>query len=124
MVTLPIEWLTLNSVYTLTSAITAFRTSSADYKDDSGGPICELPEGAAVKVCGEGFNKRTVTVKYGEFYYHVYWRDLASAAPAADQDSAAAQPVGLLRLADKLKNPGQALTGKCQAGPVRTAPER
>jgi hypothetical protein len=62
MDTLPVEWLVLNTVYTLTSAITAFRTSQEDLQDDSGGPICELPEGANVEVCGGHFNKRTVKV--------------------------------------------------------------
>jgi hypothetical protein len=84
MDTLPVEWLALNAVYTLTSAITAFRTSSQDHADDSGGPICELPESAEVRVCGRGFNKRTVNVRYGDCYYHVFWRDLASATIAAD----------------------------------------
>jgi hypothetical protein len=85
MDTLPVEWLTLNTVYTLTSAITAFKTSQEDHQNDSGGPICELPEGAEVEVYGGGFNKRTVKVRYGDCYYHVFWRDLASTTTAEDQ---------------------------------------
>jgi hypothetical protein len=109
MDTLPVEWLTLNAVYTLTSAITAFRTSSKDHADDSGGPICELPESAEVRVCGGGFNKRTVKVRYGDCYYHVFWRDLASATLAAAQTAVSAEPIGLLRLAEKLKDQDQPL---------------
>jgi hypothetical protein len=109
MDTLPVEWLTLNTVYTLTSAITAFRTSPDDYQDDSGGPICELPEGADLEVCGGGFNKRTVKVCYGDCYYHVFWRDLASATAAADQTAAPGEQTGLHRLAAKLKDQDHAM---------------
>ena len=83
METLPVEWLKLNTFYTLTSAITAFRTSPSRIMDDSGGPICELPESAEVQLYSGGFNKRTVKVRYGDCYYHVFWRDLASATAVA-----------------------------------------
>jgi hypothetical protein len=110
METLPVEWLRLNTLYTLTSAITAFRTSQEDHQDDSGGPICELPEDVEVEVYGGGFNKRTVKVRYGDCYYHVFWRDLASATVAAAQTAASAEPAGLLRLAEMLKDQDQTMT--------------
>jgi hypothetical protein len=110
MDTLPVEWLTLNAVYTLTSAVMAFRTSPEDQDEDSGGPLCELPEGAAVEVCGAGFSKRTVKVHYGDCYYHVYWRDLASANRAADQPPASGESTGLLRLAETLNELNQTKT--------------
>ena len=94
---LPVEWLTLNSVYTLRSAITALRTSQEGHQDDSGGPVCQLPEGAELEVCGGGFNKRTVKSRYGDCYYHVFWRDLASAG----------EQMGLLRLAEMVKDQDQ-----------------
>ena len=106
MDTLPVEWLTLNTLYTLTSAITVFRTFPEDHQDDSGGPICELPEGAEVEVCGGGFNKRTVKVRYGDCYYHAFWRDLAS----AHQTTPPGKKISLLRLADMLKDQDQANT--------------
>ena len=81
MNTLPVvEWLTLNSIYTLTSAITAFGIPPKAQDSDRCGPICELPEGAKLELCGGGFNKRTVMVRYGDGCYCVFWRDLSSAS--------------------------------------------
>ncbi|HTF62965.1 MAG TPA: hypothetical protein VK638_09665 [Edaphobacter sp.] len=110
MDTLPVvEWLTLNTVYTLTDAITAFRTSPDEHDSDGCGPICELPEGTDLKVCGGGFSKRTVKVRFGDCYYYVFWRDLASAV-IGDQTAALDEQVGLLRLAEILENQAQAKT--------------
>ena len=110
MDTLPVEWLTLNTLYTLTNAITAFRTSPDDHENDSGGPICELPEGVEVEVCGGGFNQRTVKIRYGDCYYHVFWHDLASATTAAEQTAYLSQQMGLHRLAEMVKDQDQAET--------------
>lgn len=48
--------------------------------DESGGihsgGLSELPKGAEVDLCGDGFNERTVTVRWrGEFFF-VYRQDL------------------------------------------------
>jgi hypothetical protein len=74
-----VDWLTLDTIYTLTDAVTAFWTSQDERDADRCGPICELPEGAELMVSGGGFSKRTVRVRYGDCEYYVLWRDLASA---------------------------------------------
>jgi hypothetical protein len=74
-----VEWLKLNRTYRLTVALTAFAISPSKQNADRYGPVCELPEGADLEICGAGFSERTVKARYGDCYYHVYWRDLASA---------------------------------------------
>jgi hypothetical protein len=104
-----VEWLMLNTIYTLTTNITAFEISPDEHENYHCGPICELPEGTALKVCGGGFSKRTVRVRYGDCYYYVFWRDLASAA-VGDQAAPVDEQVGLLRLGEMIENQGQAKT--------------
>jgi hypothetical protein len=107
MDTLPVvDWLTLNTIYTLASPITVFQTF-AEEDSDRCGPICELPEGADLQVCGRGFSKRAVKVQYGDSYYHVFWRDLESAA-IGDQSATVDEQLGLLRLAEMLENQSHA----------------
>jgi hypothetical protein len=110
MDTLPVvEWLTLNAIYTLTTNVTAFEISPDEGDGYHCGPICELPEGTALEVCGGGFSNRTVRVRHGDCYYHVFWRDLASAVNG-DQAAPFDEPVGLLRLSEKIENQGHAKT--------------
>jgi hypothetical protein len=104
-----IDWLTPNCVYTLTGAVTAFRASPDALAADRCGPICELPDGADLTVCGGGFNKRPVRVRYGDCDYYVFWRDLASAS-SLDQTEKAAEPMALLQLAEAVGRHGQAAT--------------
>lgn len=106
-----VEWLTLNTIYRLTSDITAFAASPGGEDNDRSGPICELPEGADLEVCGGGFSKRTVKVRYGDCYYHVFWRDLASAI-TTNQTPPPMEQVGLLRLAEMVKDQDQAKTAE------------
>ena len=40
------------------------------------GMITQLPSGAEVRICGEGFNERTVRVRWGGGYYFVFLQDL------------------------------------------------
>jgi hypothetical protein len=95
-----VDWLTLDCVCILTNAVTAFRTSQDERdNDDRCGLICEIPNGAALTVCGGGFSKRTVRVRFGDCYYHVFWRDLASAL-ISDQDKTTEEQAGLFRLAE------------------------
>jgi len=38
--------------------------------------ITQLPEGAELELCGEGFNERTVRVRWAEGFYFVFLQDL------------------------------------------------
>ncbi len=40
------------------------------------GMITQLPTGAEVQICGEGFNERTVRVRWAGGYYFVFLQDL------------------------------------------------
>lgn len=40
------------------------------------GLITQLPSGAIVDVCGDGFNERTAKVRYCEGYFFVFLQDL------------------------------------------------
>jgi hypothetical protein len=100
METLPaVDWHKPNTVFTLTEAVTAFRTTSDECVNGAWGPICELPVGAALTLCGGGFNERTVRVCYSDCHYCVYWRDLALASRSNDPEISD-EPVELLRLAN------------------------
>jgi hypothetical protein len=78
--TLPVaEWLEQGRTYILTGAIMAFTCLPGQHDAERFGPVCELPEGADLQVCGNGVSGRTVKVRFGDCYYFVFWRDLASA---------------------------------------------
>jgi hypothetical protein len=66
------EWLNMNSIYRLSSAITAFAAFPSAHEPCHCRPVCELPEGADLESCGGGFNHRTVTVRYGDRSYHIF----------------------------------------------------
>jgi hypothetical protein len=70
-------WLTPNHTYRLSEPATAFAIYPGT--PEGFGPLCELPAHADVEVCSDGFNDRTVKVRYGNCYYFVFWRDLATA---------------------------------------------
>ena len=101
METPPVDWLKLDCVCTLTDAVTAFRTSQDDWDNDHHcGPICEIPNGVALSVCGGGgFSKRMARVRFGDCYYHVFGRDLASAL-ISDPGKIREEQAGLVRLGE------------------------
>jgi hypothetical protein len=41
------------------------------------GPLCQLPTGTIVELCGMGYNERTVKVRSGKNCYFVFREDLA-----------------------------------------------
>jgi hypothetical protein len=41
------------------------------------GPVLQLPHGAQVEVCGDGFNERTVKIRSNGKYYFAFLSDLA-----------------------------------------------
>jgi hypothetical protein len=93
-----VAWLTLNSVHSLTEAITAFAILRDEHGAERSGAVCEIEEGADLRICGPGFNTRTVKVCYGDALFYVFWRDLALAVTHAQADALEAQ-VGLRHLA-------------------------
>ena len=65
--------------YTLMKNIAAIQVLPADSGDGPRlGMITQLPSGAELTVCGEGFNERTVRVRWAEGYYFVFLQDLES----------------------------------------------
>jgi hypothetical protein len=100
-----VDWLAPDATYILTNAITAFSTSRDEPDTDRCGPICELPTGAELMVCGGGFSKRTVRVRYGDCECYVFWGDLAS-AKSGDAAISGGQ-IGLLRLSKMLEKEAQ-----------------
>ena len=40
------------------------------------GVISQLPDGACLEVCGEGFNERTIKVRWREQFYYVFLQDV------------------------------------------------
>jgi hypothetical protein len=82
MSTLQVEgWFEPKRTYLLSSAVTGFEVFPDHLNSDRLGPVCELPIGAELEICGDGFNERTVRTRCGDGYYFVFWRDLALAVP-------------------------------------------
>jgi hypothetical protein len=80
MNTLHVEgWFQPNRTYVLTTAITVFEVSSSRLSVERFGRVCELPEGADLEICGDGFNEHSTRARYRGGDYFVFWRDLALA---------------------------------------------
>lgn len=47
------------------------------------GMILQLPEGAEVRVCGTGFNERTVKVSWEGGFYYIFLEDIEPEADVA-----------------------------------------
>lgn len=65
-----------NSTFILPRNISAIQVLP---EDDGGvllGTILQLPEGTQVRICGDGFNERTVKVAWEGAYYFVFLEDL------------------------------------------------
>jgi hypothetical protein len=69
-------WITPESYYRLTDQISAFEIAYSEDGAERFGLICRLPTGAELEVCGDGFNHRTLKVRYGEQCYFVFLQDL------------------------------------------------
>ncbi len=72
------EWVTPESLYRLSDAISAFEIDADKNGSERLGPVCTLPAGANLKACGEGFNERTLKVSCDERSYFVFLQDLHS----------------------------------------------
>jgi hypothetical protein len=75
------EWITPETTYQLSSAIAAFEIISGEGANQRLGPVCRLPQGACLEVCGDGFNERTIKVRCGYRCYFVFLQDLDSQSP-------------------------------------------
>ena len=50
--------------------------AEAEHGNAKLGVITQLPSGATVEICGDGFNDRTAKVRYCEGYFFVFLQDL------------------------------------------------
>jgi hypothetical protein len=63
--------------YTLSRRIAAIRLMhAADGRGGKPGAILQLPPGARLDYCGEGYNDRTAKVHYAGEFYFVFLQDL------------------------------------------------
>jgi hypothetical protein len=64
-------------VYCLSKNIAGIQVlPAADAGEPRLGMITQLPQGAELELCGEGFNERTVRVRWAEGFYFVFLQDL------------------------------------------------
>lgn len=61
---------------TLPKQISAIQVLPSEHGSGKLGVITQLPSGAIVDVCGDGFNDRTTKVRYSEGYFFVFLQDL------------------------------------------------
>jgi hypothetical protein len=63
--------------YTLSKSIAATEFACGKDGELYFGPLLSLPEGAEIECCGQGFNERTVKVRWHEKFYFVFFEELA-----------------------------------------------
>ena len=61
---------------TLPKQISAIQMVPAGNTHGKLGLITQLPCGATVDICGDGFNERTAKIRYGQGYFFVFLQDL------------------------------------------------
>jgi hypothetical protein len=61
---------------TLSKNISAIPLVPSESGTEKLGVITQLPAGATVDVCGDGFNERTAKVRYADRYFFVFLQDL------------------------------------------------
>jgi hypothetical protein len=72
----PISAGSAQNTYTLSRNISAIQVLSGAEGGVRMGTILQLPEGTQVRVCGDGFNERTVKVAWEGGYYFLFFEDL------------------------------------------------
>lgn len=65
---------------TLPKQISAIQMLPAEKAHGKLGLITQLPRGAMVDICGDGFNERTAKIRYGQGYFFVFLQDLQEPA--------------------------------------------
>lgn len=56
--------------------ISAVQLMATEQGESRLGPITQLPPSAQLQICGDGFNERTVKVRWQESFYFVFRQDL------------------------------------------------
>ena len=62
--------------YTLSKSIAAIRALPPRGRATRAGGLLKLPKGAHIQIWAEGFNERTVKVKWKDLFYFVFVQDL------------------------------------------------
>ena len=70
--------------FTLPKNIAAIQLQRTERGEERLGAISQLPRDAHLRVCGEGFNPRTVKVQCRGFFYFVFLQDIEE--PEAEED--------------------------------------
>jgi hypothetical protein len=65
-----------SSIYTLPKKVVAMQISCPRDGTTGSGVFSELPEGAQIFVFGDGFNSRTVKIKWQSQFYLVFMQDI------------------------------------------------
>jgi hypothetical protein len=73
--------------YTLSRNTSAIQAVTEMDGNSRLGTILQLPEGAEVRVCGEGFNERTIKVCWEGGFYYIFTEDLGQDLESKDEDS-------------------------------------
>lgn len=63
-------------VFALSKPIAAINFHVTETGETRTGLITQLPKDAAVEVCGEGFNERTIAVRWADSLYFVFLQDI------------------------------------------------
>jgi hypothetical protein len=71
-----LHWKSVQAPEHLSHPIPAYEIDSCPDGTQISGRISVLPEGATVETCGDGFNCRTLKVRYGSSFFYVFVRDL------------------------------------------------
>lgn len=71
------------SPMTLSKVIAAINIRETEDGHTRMGLIAQLPQGAQLEICGEGFNERTVKVRWKNQFYFVFLQDVEEPAPRA-----------------------------------------
>jgi hypothetical protein len=77
------------TTFTLPRNISAIQAVSEPEGSVRLGTLLQLPEGTQVRVCGDGFNERTVKVAWEGAYYFIFWEDLELEGTLRTRTSAA-----------------------------------
>jgi hypothetical protein len=67
---------------TLSKTIAAVNICKGDDGSARMGLIAQLPKGADLEICGEGFNERTLKVRWENQLYFVFSQDIVPPKPA------------------------------------------